>query len=199
MRALPTIVLGLAAGVAGALAINAIRSNDAPPAAPRPAAPPPRAAAAVLPAIVPPGWDHRYVEPPGDLDHGGVAPEPAPAAAAPSTDRDRDKAAHYEEELAARAAKLADHAREGVDAAWATDHESRVRAAVAELGVTARDVDCRSKTCVATLALASPAAALALLRGRDMSKLASGFSGLSSTPTPPSGDGSYELTVVLER
>jgi hypothetical protein len=95
--------------------------------------------------------------------------------------------------------RLADHDREELDAAWSATGAGRLRSVIDELGVFARGIDCRSKSCVVNLRFSSPQAGLVFLRSPEMSKLVAGFSSMMSTPTPPSSAGDYDLTVVLER
>jgi hypothetical protein len=195
MRHLPTIVVGLAAGLVGSLVADQLRSSDPPAAASvqQPHAAPP-------PAIVPPGWNHQYVQEPSAGDRAAAEPrvEPQAASQAPS-DREQQKLAHYHNELATQDTRVADHARESLDASWATSSADRLRAATAELGVDAREIDCRTTTCVASLEFANPSEALAFLHSTRMSKMIGGFSGMTSTPTPPTSDGAYQLTVVVDR
>jgi hypothetical protein len=194
MRALPNVALGLAAGVVGALVAGHLHAADspAPPtASTATSANDPRAAQPRM--IVPPNWDRRYVQP-----SEPEAPT-APTAPAPPSDRQQDKLAHYQAELATRESRLADHEREALDASWATTSADRLRDSAADAGANPRSIDCRSTTCVVTLEFASPSDALAFLRSTRMSKLVGGFSAMTATPTPPTSEGVYELSVVLDR
>ena len=193
-----TIVLGLAAGVAGALVVT-MRAPQAQAPVPVVASDPLRRhdarASSVRAPGAPPGWDHRYLERMNELEdkvqalEGRVAP----------TEREQEKIAHYERELATQEARLADHGREEVDPQWSSTGAERLRSAADEAGVVARAVDCRSRTCVASLRFPSPEAGLAFLRSPRMRKLIVGFSSMTSTPTPPTSPGDYDLTVLFDR
>ena len=183
-----TIVVGLAAGVGGALLVGARGSEPPAPAAVQVRTPP-------AAPIVPPGWDRRTVVHVTDVE----AKADTPAAPEGPSEREAERLAHYQRELETRQTQLSDHAREPVDPAWASTSSDQLRAAAEQLGVTPRDIDCRSKTCVATLAFDSPSTALGFLHGKDMSSLITGFASMTSTPTPPTSDGDYDLTVVLAR
>ncbi|HEX3482887.1 MAG TPA: hypothetical protein VHT91_48090 [Kofleriaceae bacterium] len=192
------IVVGVAAGIAGAVVVTT-RAPQAETPSPRVASDPLRgheARAVPAPApIIPPGWDRRYLERMNELEdkvqalEGRVAP----------TEREQEKRAHYERELATQEARLADHDREEVDAAWSSTGAERLRSAADKVGVVARAVDCRSRTCVASLRFPSPEAGLTFLRSPQMSKLLVGFSSMTSTPTPPTSPGDYDLSVVIDR
>jgi hypothetical protein len=192
---LTTIAVGLAAGIAGAI----IATAWAPQAkVSLPAVAPGRneARTGSGPApIVPPGWDRRYLERINELEHKVQALE---GHVAPS-EREQEKIAHYKRELATQEARRADHDREEVDAQWSSTGADRLRSAARELGVVARAVDCRSRTCVASLRFPSPEAGLAFLRSPQTSKLVVGFSSMTSTPTPPASPGDYDLMVVFDR
>ena len=58
------------------------------------------------------------------------------------------------------------------------------------------DVDCRRRTCTATLRFSTPAHALATIQ-QDLQRLAvQGCQGIIAIPTPPTGDGAYDMTVL---
>ena len=195
------IAIGLVAGVCSALVVGA-RSSSSHPVVPTPVVtevardghgermPPP---------IVPPGWDARYLDRVNELAARVDAIEARTEPAPPSTDREQGRAEHYRRELATQEARLADHEHEELDASWAATGAERVRAAAGELGVMLQAIDCRSKTCVASLRFSTPMAGLTFLRSREMSQLGRGFSGLTSTPTPPTAASDYDLTIVLDR
>jgi len=194
------IAIGLVAGVCGALVVGA-RSSSPQPIVPT------TAAAEVAsdrgermpPPIVPPGWDARYLDRVNELAARVDAIEARTEPAAPLTEREQGRPEHYRRELETQQARVADHEREELDASWATTGAERVRAAAGELGVMLQTIDCRSKTCVASLRFATPMAGLTFLRSREMSQLGRGFSGLTSTPTPPTAASDYDLTIVFDR
>jgi hypothetical protein len=196
-----TLVVGLAAGMAGALIIG--RRGAEPPAR---VSGPPRTRETPPTEIVPPGWDRRYLVRVNELEarldqlDQRTAPPSEREQERPALDlREQDKLAHYDQELAAQRARLAEHDREDVDLAWSASSAERVRATADEIGVAPRAIDCRSKSCVATLSFTNPEAGLGFLRSAKMSKLVAGFSSMTSTPTPPTSAGDYDLTVVLDR
>lgn len=198
------IVVGLAAGVVGAVVATA-RTPQAGTPLPVAASDPLRgheARGVPAPApIIPPGWDRRYLERMNELEDKVQALEGrvAPTERVTPTEREQEKRAHYERELATQEARLADHDREEVDAAWSSTGAERLRSAADNVGVVARAVDCRSRTCVASLRFPSPEAGLTFLRSPQMSKLLVGFSSMTSTPAPPTNPGDYDLTVVIDR
>jgi len=193
-----TIAVGLAAGVAGA-AIFTARAPQARAPLPAVASGAPRgheARAVPTPGpIIPPGWDRRYLERMNELEGKLQALE----GRGEPTEREQEKLAHYERELSTQNARLADHDREEVDATWSSAGAERLRSAADKIGVATRAIDCRSRTCVARLRFASPEAGLAFLHSPTMSKLVVGFTSMTSTPTPPTSPGDYDLTVVLGR
>jgi hypothetical protein len=65
--------------------------------------------------------------------------------------------------------------------------------------LVAENVDCRSRTCVATLTFPSPSDALTFLASPSLRMLGRELRGLTSTPAPPSSAGAYDLTIVLDR
>lgn len=203
------IAIGVVAGIAGAL-IASGRSASSPASSVERAPPTGDVAhadrgARMAAVVVPPGWDARYLARVDDLAarldaveaRGEPAPSPTPAPT--SSERQQARAAHYRQELATQEQRVADHEREELDPAWASASAARVRAAADALGAAPRAIDCRSRTCVASLRFATPTAGLEFLRSREASQLARGFSGLASTPTPPDAASDYELTIVLDR
>jgi len=182
-----TVALGLIAGLAGAWIAG--RSS------PEPAARDAHVANRAMTPIVPPTWDPRFVE------REQRARPPAAHEPAPAEERRDDRLAHYQAELAHRDELLAAHDAEGVDGAWSRDTTDQLRASVvASLAgrATIESIDCRTTTCTTHLAFAHPDAALAYIASAPHFTV-TGLRGLTVTPTPPDGDGTYELTIVHTR
>jgi hypothetical protein len=202
---------GLVAGTAGALLTTALTSARASlgPTAPIHA----MRESHPSPPIVPPGWDPSFsarlssVE--SQLGQVAASAPRAPAAAPSSASAsdvdpasakaafDNERAQHYQTELAYREQLLAEHDAEPLDRAWSASQGRAVRDALSKGGPSRpfelKDVDCRDATCVATLTFPSPVQALRYLRTPPVA--GTGCKGFTSTPTPPSDNGPYELTL----
>jgi hypothetical protein len=126
--------------------------------------------------------------------------EEAPAAAAPQAARPAvERQAQYGQELLHQSEVIAEHEREQRDESWAPQQSRTITElfAPAEQAASLRvkNVDCRSKTCVATLTYPTPDDALtghALLAQATVA----GCHGLSSTLAPPTSAGSYDVGLV---
>jgi hypothetical protein len=194
------IVSGIIAGTVGAVVAGhfARSAPDQPLAAP--VAPAPRA------VITPPGWDPQLLARLASLEHHvdrlsveqAKPPVSGPEVSAPVVARERERLADYQRELDFRAQALAEHAREVVDQGWASAQEKSVRTALAGLGDAAAltAVECRSRTCTATLAFPSPADALATIQQQHAGLAVDGCHGFIAIPPPPTGDGRYEMTII---
>jgi len=198
-----SIAIGLVAGFAGAVVARQW------PAASDPT--PIAAAATREPStapIVPPGWDNRYLgrlaaleDRMRDLDGGATRPEPSAPAA--SSERAQHRAQLYQKELDHQRSRVDAHATEAIDPGWSRTQTDQLVAGldamIARRELVAERVDCRSKTCVATLTFPSPADALGFLASPALRVLGRDLHGLTSTPAPPSHAGAYDLTIVLDR
>jgi hypothetical protein len=196
-----SIAIGLVAGVCGALVVDARSSSSNPVGATAAATEVARNGRGErMPGlIVPPGWDVRYFHRVNELAARVDAIEARTEPAAPLTEREQGRSEHYRRELETQEARVADHQREELDPSWATTGAERVRATADALGLVLRTIDCRSKSCVANLRFSTPAAGLEFLRSREVSQLGRGFSGLTSTPIPPTATSDYDLTIVFDR
>jgi hypothetical protein len=187
--------IGLVTGTLGALMAGGLSSPREPerhPMATATVAAPPAPA-----AIVPPGWQPRFVA----AAPNATSPAPPAAPATPPRNQPDDKAGereqHYAQELDHRENELANHDNESVDRAWADGEAETIRHALAagERSFAVKSVDCRTKTCVAELTYSSPSEAVA-----GQATLASvgprGCHGMLSTLTPPSSEGAYDATVI---
>jgi hypothetical protein len=195
------IAIGLVAGVCGALVVGA-RSSSSNPVGPATAATEVArdGRSERMPGlVVPPGWDVRYLDRVNELAARVDAIEARTEPAAPLTEREQGRSEHYRRELETQEARVAEHQREELDAPWATTSAERVRATADALGRSLRTIDCRSKTCITSLRFSTPTAGLEFLRSREVSQLGRGFSGLTSTPTPPTATGDYDLMIVFDR
>jgi hypothetical protein len=96
---------------------------------------------------------------------------------------------------------VSDHEQEELDPGWApmvTEKLGRAFEPAASTGkAKVKDLDCRSKTCVARLTFATPMDALQYLASGEPKLNGPGFGGMTSTPEPPTGPGAYDLTIVF--
>ena len=202
------VTTGLGAGALGAVWASS-RSTKSPP--PRPASLETERPETTARVVVPPGWNPALVsrlshveQQLDELRHPDASP---PAAAGPSAGagpnpveaREKERAIQYDQELDYRQEALANHASEPSDPAWAGPLASTMRQSLSTafegLAQTA-NVDCRSKTCTATLTFPTPSDALVSLR-QSASKLSvDGCGSLAAIPTPPTSAGPYDLTLV---
>jgi hypothetical protein len=197
-----TIAVGLIAGVAGAVCARQWPARAPAPgvtvsgARERPSAP-----------IVPPGWDRRYLDRLAAVEdrvraRGAGGPE-APAEAGTGSAREQEREARYRRDLEYQRARLERHAGEAIDPAWSRTQTAALRSELAPMlargELVAENVDCRSKTCVATLTFPGPSDALTFLASPSLRMLGRELRGLTSAPEPPSSAGPYELTIVLDR
>jgi hypothetical protein len=156
--------------------------------------------------IVPPGWDlglHQRVSAiEHRLDEARRDDEPGRSPAAPPapSNREEERLAHYQTELEYRARSLADHDREPLDEAWSATESDQIKhdlAAQTKSGSAAvKSVDCRNKTCVATLSFPSAQNGLGFIQPGTGALTVQGCDGFSAIPQPPTGEGSYQLTVL---
>jgi len=161
-------------------------------------------------SVIPPGWDptlvSRLANVEEKLDKLGspvaAASLPAKAPASPGSKdgrtREERRAEHYQKELDLLERHLADHASEPRDDAWAsplTERMQRSLSAAFEGSAQTTSVDCRSKTCTATLSFPTPGAALASIQ-QSRNFVVLGCKGGSVIPKPPTNAGPYDLTVV---
>jgi hypothetical protein len=204
---------GLLAGVLGAIVATRFAVRPAQLAASQPS---PSTSAG---GIVPPGWDPHIVGQIAALERrvgaaeGALAsqraPEPSAAPKAPEPARgipgrgaewEQKRLEHYQQELATQATLVARHESEPVDAAWSKPLADSIQNGISlggtERAFNVKGVDCRSKTCVATLTFPTPAEALGFLARSDPRLMAKGCNGFTATPQPPSGEGQYDLSIV---
>jgi hypothetical protein len=162
------------------------------------------------PVIIPPGWDLALVSRLANVeqkldDLRASAPE-APGESRPTGDagpndeeaQKRQLAADYQQDLDYLDKALADHANEPSDGAWATPLATSMQQALGKAfdgTAQTKSVDCRSKTCTATLTFPTPRDALASLR-QPNGLVVQGCNGFAAIPTPPATAGPYDLTVV---
>lgn len=209
---IPVVLVGIVAGVAGAL----IASRFSRPA-PASAAPPEATAARLpRPVIIPPGWDANLVARVARLEEAAnqrqaeTKPAVSDAGAAPTAggpdpieQRAQERLEHYQKELSYREEFIDKHNQEPVDSAWSQTtnqslHEQLVAAETRD-GAKLKQVDCRSKTCIATLEFPTPSDALTYVQagGKTATSAAAKVcNGSIMIPTPPTGAGSYDLTVL---
>lgn len=207
------IFVGIVAGVGGALIASRFNRPPANAALPEATAErPPR------PVIIPPGWDGNLVARVARLEEGAsqrqaeAKPAASDAGAAAGAELDpaqhaaqraQERLQHYEKELSYREEFIGKHNQEPVDAAWSqsanqTLHD-QLTAAEAREGAKLKQVDCRSKTCTATLEFPTPSDALFYIQQGGMtatSAAAKVCNGSIMIPTPPTGAGAYDLTVL---
>jgi hypothetical protein len=160
--------------------------------------------------VIPPGWDRALVSRVSTVEQrldeiGSRAPAPPAstklsAASEPKDERTREqrRAEHYQKELDHLEKMLADHASEPNDDAWARPLATSMQQSLSRAfeGVAqTKNIDCRSKTCTATLSFPTPGAALASLQ-QSRKYTFIGCKGGSIIPTPPKSAGPYDLTVV---
>jgi hypothetical protein len=162
--------------------------------------------------VIPPGWDLALVSRLSHVEQrlgelGRARPDASPSAAAePSADkgsdpvqaREEQRANQYQQELDYRERALATHTAEATDTAWAGPLAATMQQSLSTsfqgLARTT-NVDCRTKTCTATLTFPTPSDAL--MSFHDSSKLSvQGCSGLAAVPTPPTSAGPYDLTLI---
>jgi hypothetical protein len=196
------IVSGIISGTVGAVVAGHFNKGAPDQLQAAPVAPAARA------VIAPPGWDPRLMARLSGLEQqvdrlsaGQAKPVPAPGSEAPPPPvvaRERERLADYQRELDFRDQALAEHAREALDQGWARAQEESVRASLAGLGESAAisAVECRSRTCTATLAFPSPTDALVTIQQKQGSLSVGGCHGFIAIPPPPTGEGRYELTIV---
>jgi hypothetical protein len=203
------VATGLGAGALGAV-LTFSRLSKAPP-------PSPVSVAAERPevpgAVIPPGWNlalvSRLSHVEDRLDQLQLAADAPPVASAepvaadpeqdPVRSREQERAAQYEAELAFRQDALAKHAGEPNDAAWAGPVTDSMRDSLTKgFDGVARttNVDCRSKTCIATLTFPTPSDALVSLRQSSAKLTVPGCSSVAAVPTPPTSAGPYDLSVI---
>jgi hypothetical protein len=195
--ALIPAIVGVLSGALGAVCVG--RFSVAAPTPPARSEPP------LAMPILPPGWDARYLARSGSVESKVVEPpKPSSPAAQPGahetpSEHERGRAEHYQRELETQANAIAEHEREPVDESWSQGAAQSVRQAIADAAADSpfavRAVDCRSKTCVASVTFPSPAEALG--RHRALGAVSPPVChGMSSVLDPPTGDGPYDATVV---
>lgn len=204
-------VTGIASGAAGAMLYSrfmlpaAVRTPTTVLTVERPAAQAP-----VRVPIVPPGWDPTLVprlavvENRLDALRTSSRTESSPTSDAPQLvgdDRTREekRADHYQQELDYRKDALADHDREPTDNAWAGPQVASMQQSLGKAfdgTAQTKSVDCRSKTCTATLAFPTPSDALVALAQKSQGLTVQGCKGAVAIPTPPANAGVYDLTVL---
>jgi len=202
------VATGLGAGALGAVVVSS-RSPGSPP--PTPAARGAERTETAAPIVVPPGWNLALVsrlshveQQLDELRHADASPPVARGTSAdagpnPVEAREKEREIQYQQELDYREDALAKHAGEPSDSAWAgplaATMQQSLGTAFDGLAKTT-NVDCRSKTCVATLTFPTPSDALVSLR-QSASKLSvQGCGSLAAIPTPPTTAGPYDLTLV---
>jgi hypothetical protein len=197
-----TIAVGVTAAIVGVIGARHWPGPDAPPRVTEVSAREPPGA-----RIVPPGWDRRYVDRLSALEDRvqalGTTERAGAAEAGGGPARGQDREARYRRELEYQRTRVAGHAGEAIDPAWSRTQTDALRGELAPMlargELVAENVDCRSKTCVATLTFPSPSDALTFLASPSLRTLGRELRGLTATPAPPSSAGLYELTIVLDR
>ena len=154
-------VTGLVSGTFGAIAYGHFTK----PSGPRSAASSTEHPAARA-SVIPPGWDPTLVSRLANVEEkldrlgspvaAGPVAAKAPASSGSNDGRTREKqrAEHYQQELDLLERHLADHASEPRDDAWANplaDSMQRSLSAAFEGAAQTKSIDCRSRTCTATL------------------------------------------------
>jgi len=206
---------GLTSGVAGAMFYSRLAGAPGPAqsasASSRVAAPP-LSTAPPAAAIVPPGWDQTLLTRLSSLEQRldqlpaagsavdpGVEPQAEPAPNDGEADREQQRIDQYQKELAYRDEALSAHAQEQADNAWAAPQVLQMQDwFIKSLGESAqaKNIDCKSKSCTATLAFATPADALTTIQTQSDKLTVPGCKGVAAIPTPPKDAGPYELTVL---
>jgi hypothetical protein len=202
---LAVIATGLVSGAIGAVVVSHFQgaSTSAPPTIPR--INEDRKA-----IIVPPGWDPHLLSRVANLEQrvqdlrstnttelasSAEANDPAAMIAK----REQERTEHYQHELAFRDQQLSDRAQEPVDSRWAYPQEQNMQSSLSSaLGQSAqvKNIDCRDKTCTATLLFPTPTDALSTVRQHSNDLAVSGCNGFIAIPTPPMSSGPYDLTVL---
>jgi hypothetical protein len=197
------IAVGLVSGtvgavVAGRFGVDRPQSRGLPQADPRPAAP----------AVVPPGWDPRFLGRLNDVEEQVQALKAkaaqtdaevsSPSGAVEVNRREAERLEHYRAELQSRAAMMAEHDHEPIDNSWASaETDELTRALTArKLGGEVKLADCRSKTCAVTLSFPTPSSAIVSLNRNASDLGVAGCLGYVAIPTPPESAGSYDLTII---
>lgn len=200
----------VAAGVIVGLAAGFVIGHSSAPVA----APPVLATAPVIrppaPMIIPPGWDPSLVTRVNRLEQkldqaltANAAPsEPPPTASEVEQDtvRQRERLGGYQRALEQQSEAMEAHAREPVDSNWASAQSSGLAQALTLVvpadGGRVKEVDCRSKTCAATLTFPSPGEALTALATQSTKMAVPGCRGFVTIPTPPTTAGAYDLSII---
>jgi hypothetical protein len=195
--------VGAIAGVSGSLLASRYSVRPAPPVV----------AAAPIEPFMPPGWQLRNNERLAAVESQlaslpAVSANKAPTAPKPDSPLDAEallqqrateREQQYRVEIDAQSQRVAEHAREARDEAWAAGEETAMRELLAaEKGKPRFEIvraDCRQKSCVSELRFATPDDALAYLR--PPLAVPAGCKGMISTPTPPRDEGSYDLTLYF--
>jgi len=200
------MVTGLASGTLGAL----LYAHLAKPPARSPVAVATERPQPPAPVIIPPGWDPALVSRLANVEQKldemrspaalSPAAAEAPADAGPNDEQaqQRQRAAEYQEDLDYLEKALADHASEPTDGSWAGPLVASMQQSLGkafEGAAQTKSVDCRSKTCTATLSFPTPKDALVSLQQTHKLQV-QGCKGFAAIPTPPTGAGPYDLTVV---
>jgi hypothetical protein len=200
---------GLLAGVAGALLVGRCAAPAARDAAQ------PEVRRELQAAVVPPGWDRAVDERMTSLEaevaqqrialERSARPEGEQAAGGrggdrpPSVGREERRRVEYAKQLAQRQESIAAHAQEPIDGPWASLESEqlaqRLEAFEYEPRPDVNEVDCRSKTCVASLGFRSPMDGLAFIQSGSI-PVTENCSGYIATPVPPENDGEYTLDVI---
>jgi hypothetical protein len=213
-QSLTAAAFGLLAGLLGAVAAAAITGRVARPDHPE------RPPAAPRAPIVPPGWDPRVGEQVASLERrmttaeaalGRQLARPAAGAAAPEhgsraetrpQPREQGRLEHYQRQLETYARRVEDHQKEPIDSAWSAQAAESIRSQLSgsdqARSFELKDVDCRSKTCLATLTFASPAEALVFVAQADSRVMSRACNYWSITPPPPAGEGRYDLPIYYD-
>jgi hypothetical protein len=198
--------VGLGSGTVGAIVYARIH---------KPAPPIPVAAAGEGPQhapIVPPGWNLALVSrlasveqkvdelrAPAAVPSASIGASADPTAKERQEERERQRAADYQKELDYREKALTEHASEPSDQSWAAPQAASMEQSIKtafEGSARAATVDCRTKTCVATLTFPSPSDALVSMGQRAQKLAVEGCQGFVAIPTPPTSDGPYDMKVM---